>query len=221
VQAEVGIDESALAVHQPIQRDNGYFRALYVGRLVYWKGLHLGLMAFARFRETHRAQLTIIGTGPDERWLRELAQRLGLGDSVIWISWLDHQTVLKIYPRYDAFLFPSLHDSSGNSVLEALANGLPVVCLDAGGPAALVDPSCGFRVPPGEPEAVVAGLAHALSMLAENAALALAMQKAAVQRAYEHFSWRWQVARMERVYVRVHAASSPDADLLRTARDMQ
>jgi glycosyltransferase involved in cell wall biosynthesis len=221
VQPEVGIDVSALASHHSTRHDDGHFRVLYVGRLVYWKGLHLGLMAFAKLRETHAAQLTVIGSGPDENWLRDLAQRLGISDSVTWIAWMEHQAVLKTYPRYDAFLFPSLHDSSGNSVLEALSNGLPVVCLDLGGPAALVDPSCGFRVLPAEPELVVTRLAHALAALVENKALAHGMQKAAVQRVYDHFLWRQQVARMERVYMRAHLALRPDADLRSGAGHMQ
>ena len=212
VQTEVGIDFGALAPRHSRQRDGGHFRALYVGRLVYWKGLHLGLMAFARFRETHAARLTIIGSGPDEAWFRELVQQLGIGEDVTWISRMAHAAVLKVYPLYDAFLFPSLHDSSGNSVLEALANGLPVVCLDTGGPAELVDSSCGFRVPPGAPGLVVGGLTQALATLAENTALAQDMQQAALRRVREHFLWRQQAARMARVYTRVHP-DSHGADL--------
>ena len=46
----------------------------------------------------------------------------------------------ELYRRHHALLYPSLHDSSGNVVLEALFHGLPVVCLDLGGPAEIVDP---------------------------------------------------------------------------------
>ena len=60
VQVELGTDE--LAAVQRTPGADGAFRVLYVGRLVYWKGLHLGLMAFARLRATHSAAvMTVIG----------------------------------------------------------------------------------------------------------------------------------------------------------------
>ena len=46
----------------------------------------------------------------------------------------------------DLFVYPSLHNSSGNAVLEALSFGLPVVCLDLGGPAQIVTPKSGVIV---------------------------------------------------------------------------
>ncbi len=51
-----------------------------------------------------------------------------------------------IYASHDALLFPSLHDSSGNVVLEAMSHGLPVICLDLGGPGIMVDESCGQAI---------------------------------------------------------------------------
>jgi glycosyltransferase involved in cell wall biosynthesis len=206
VQVELGTDGAPAAPRQ--RRDDDGFRVLYVGRLVYWKGLHLGLMAFARLLESRPgATLTIIGRGPDEAWLRELAQRLGIGDAVNWIPHLEHAAVLQAYLRHDAFLFPSLHDSSGNVVLEALSSGLPVVCLDAGGPAVLVDPSCGFKVRPGDRQQVVDDLARVLATLAGDRRLIRSMGEAARYRAREHFSWARQVTRMERLYQSVRAGA--------------
>lgn len=202
VRAEVGISESGRFPARRRKREGDDFRVLYVGRLVYWKGLHLGLRGFAKFLEAYpRSHLTVIGSGPDEAWLRSLALQLGIDGAVTWIPWLEREAVMQAYPRHDVFLFPSLHDSSGNAVLEALSCGLPVICLDAGGPAVLVDASCGFRVPPGEPQQVVAGLTQALATLAQNAALARTMGEAAMRRAHGHFSWTSQVVRMEQLYL--------------------
>jgi glycosyltransferase involved in cell wall biosynthesis len=202
VRAEVGISKTRRFPVQRRNRDGDDFRVLYVGRLVYWKGLHLGLRGFAKFLEAYpRSHLTVIGSGPDEEWFRSLALQLGIDGAVTWIPWLEREAVMQAYPRHDAFLFPSLHDSSGNAVLEALSCGLPVICLDAGGPAVLVDASCGFRVPPGEPQQVVAGLTRALATLAQNAALARTMGEAAMRRAHGHFSWTSQVAHMEKLYL--------------------
>lgn len=209
VQVELGMDEQPVAAeHRP--REDGVFRILYVGRLVYWKGLHFGLMAFAQFCKAHPgARLTVIGRGPDEAWLHGLTDDLGLRHAVTWIPHLERAAVMQAYARHDAFLFPSLHDSSGNVVLEALSSAVPVVCLDSGGPAVLVDASCGFKVHPGEPRQVVEDLARALCALAENPALMRAMGQAAARRAREHFSWTHQISRMEQLYFSVSPGPQP------------
>lgn len=179
----------------------GGFRVLYVGRLVYWKGLHLGLMAFAIFRQARPdARLTVIGDGPDEAWLRRIAWLLGLEDAITWVPWLQRAAVMRAYPRHDALLFPSLHDSSGNAVLEALSRGLPVVCLDAGGPAILVDSSCGVKLRCTEPDEVVQRLADALCAFAEDPVRLRAMGEAAESRARQDFSWARQAGRMAGLY---------------------
>jgi len=210
VQVEIGADEDSAAPVCRRERKDDCFQVLYVGRLIYWKGVHLGVMAFAKLREAHPdARLTIIGSGPDELWLHRLAQRLGLTNTVTWIPRLEHALVMRSYARHDAFLFPSLHDSGGSVVLEALSSGLPVVCLDVGGPGLLVDASCGFRIAAGEPQEVIAGLAHALAQLAQKPGLLRSMGAAAAQRARQQFSWTHQAARMERLYFAVQAGHPP------------
>jgi glycosyltransferase involved in cell wall biosynthesis len=76
VQPEVGIDDPGDRRVVPRPRESGRFRVLYVGRLEFLKGVHLGLAAFALLRARHpEATLTIIGSGPDEAWLRRKARR--------------------------------------------------------------------------------------------------------------------------------------------------
>ena len=70
------------------------------------------------------------GRGGWRRWRASL----DLEAAVTWSSWVPHARIADLYRAQDALLFPSLHDSSGNAVLKALAEGLPVVCFDLGGP---------------------------------------------------------------------------------------
>jgi glycosyltransferase involved in cell wall biosynthesis len=62
------------------------------------------------------------------------------------MPYLEQNALFQIYQEYDLFLFPSLHDSSGGVVIEALSFGLPVICLDLGGPKEMVDSQCGCVV---------------------------------------------------------------------------
>jgi glycosyltransferase involved in cell wall biosynthesis len=170
-------------------------RVLFAGRLIYWKGIHLALRAIAQARPSvPNLQFTIVGQGSDEGWLKAIAADLGLEDCIEWIRWVDQARLVTIYREHDVLLFPSLHDSSGNVVLEALAAGLPVVCLDIGGPAQLVNDTCGRVVATrGQTEeAVVKKMAAVLAEISSNEVWR-PLSRVANNRA-SSLSWRHAVA---------------------------
>ena len=197
VQMEVGIRDvtrparAARPAGEPL-------RLLYAGRFLYWKGMHLGLKALARFlADGGQARLTMLGRGPDEQTWRELARELGIEHAISWVSWVDHAKMGELYAAHDALIFPSLHDSSGNTVLESLAHGLPVICLDLGGPAEIVDPGCGrIIVTKSRSEAeCVRGLAEAMAQLSGSPELCERLSEGARVRARQFF-WPKQVMRV-------------------------
>ena len=122
-------------------------RMLFAGRLYYWKGVHIGVQAFAQaLLKIPDAQLTIVGGGPEENRLKSDVSAAKIDNSVNFIPWLPRQKLFDLYDTHDLLLFPSLHDSSGGVVLEALCHGMPVVCLDLGGPKEIVTPNSGVIV---------------------------------------------------------------------------
>jgi glycosyltransferase involved in cell wall biosynthesis len=170
VQPAIGISEIEIATPPAAPVHQSQF--LFIGRLLYWKGLHLILRALPQVKQTvPNASLKVIGKGSDRAWLGAIAHQAGVGASVEWIAAMKHDDVAQAYRESLAFVFPSLHDSGGMVVLEALAAGLPVVCLDLGGPGAMVNSSCGLVVESHQSseEDVVSSLAHAMISLATNA----------------------------------------------------
>ena len=144
VQPAIGIDESEILApfNEPLAP-----RFLFIGRLLYWKGLHLAFRALAQTRPTiPDVKLKIVGTGEDRAWLEEQARAAGVMDLLEWVASTPHDEIAREYRQSLALVFPSLHDSGGMVVLEALAAGLPVICLDLGGPGANVTPDCGVVV---------------------------------------------------------------------------
>jgi glycosyltransferase involved in cell wall biosynthesis len=130
--------------------------ALFAGRLVAWKGAALAIAAIASLPEF---RLVICGEGPEQGRLRLLAGRLGLDDRVEFRGQVPRDELLRVMrEETDVLLFPSLHDDGPWAVAEALASGLPVVCLDRGGPAALG----GIQVQAGDYRTTVARLAEAV-----------------------------------------------------------
>lgn len=124
-------------------------RIVYVGHFLYLKGMHLGLASFASFLRRHPdARLSMIGKGPEEARWRQLAEQLGVANSIDWVPWVSQAELTDVYRNHDVLLFPSLHDSGGMVVLEAMQQGLPVVCLKLGGPGVMVDETCGVALEP-------------------------------------------------------------------------
>lgn len=202
----------AIGIESPTQekgvRPEGN-RFLYVGNLLYLKGMHLGLQAFARLLEPcPEARLTMVGSGPEEGRLRALAEKLGIAHAIDWRPWMERAEVLKLYSQHHALLFPSLHDSGGMVVLEALTHGLPVVCLDLGGPGVIVDETCGkvIRTQGRSEHQVVADLAQAMAQLASDEQEWARCSDGAWQRAKQH-QWRSIVAS---TYERLNLQPAPE-----------
>jgi glycosyltransferase involved in cell wall biosynthesis len=183
---EVGIAPESIAA-SPIQAwTAGPFRLLFVGRFVHWKGIALAIRALARLRQDGLAvSLTMVGSGPQTARFKTLVDALGITDAVSWIGFLPQSELSSVYRAHHALLFPSLHDSSGNAVLEAMAQGLPVICLSAGGPAAVAGADAAMIVDTasrGEAD-VIGALADAVAQLMASPTLHSEKSAAALGRA--------------------------------------
>lgn len=191
VKLQLGLDELP-QVREVNRRDSGEpFKVLYVGRFLYWKGMGLGLRAFARLVEdAPSATLTMVGSGPEEAHWRAQASELGIADRIEWIPWLDRSQLASYYANHHVLLFPSLHDSGGLVVVEAMAHGLPVVCLNLGGPGVSVTGATGVKVEANrsDQDAIVSGLAEALSAYSGREELRHRHAIGALQRARD-FYW--------------------------------
>lgn len=127
----------------------GSLNIIFAGRLLAWKGVHFALEAFSNFLgKGGEGVLTIVGDGPQAETLKLQSKRLGLSDAeVVFIPRIPQTDLFDLYRKQDVLLFPSLHDSGGNVVVEAMSFGLAVVCLDLGGPQCFVSSDCGYVIP--------------------------------------------------------------------------
>jgi glycosyltransferase involved in cell wall biosynthesis len=93
----------------------------------------------------------ILGTGKDEKDLKRKAKNLKLDDRILFLGQVDHKDLLKYLQISDVFIRPSLSEGLGNSFLEAMAAGLPVIATPVGGiPDFLVPVEMSPRVPLGD-----------------------------------------------------------------------
>jgi glycosyltransferase involved in cell wall biosynthesis len=198
-EVQLSVGHRIQTARQPERRLSALPRFVFVGRLLHWKGVHFAIRALAEARRTiPAATLTLFGSGPAERWLRDLAKRSGVADAVEFTGHVPRQQLVDSLLSYSALVFPSLHDSGGLVVLEALSNGLPVVCLDLGGPGIMVNGSCGIVVPTAHADEAqtVTGLANAMISLATITTPELErLSMGAIARANE-LSWERLAARV-------------------------
>ncbi|HKY32195.1 MAG TPA: glycosyltransferase [Candidatus Polarisedimenticolia bacterium] len=174
---------SAMAAR--LRAEHGPRIVLFVGRLVYYKGVDVLLRAMTG---VPGARLLIAGDGPMRPDLERLTAELGLGGRVVFLGKVSHQEKVACYRAGDVFVLPATHRSEAFGVVqvEALACGLPVVCtnIDSGVPFVNRHGETGLVVEPNDPE----GLAAAIRTILEDASLRGRFGEAAVRRASERFS---------------------------------
>lgn len=189
------------------------FTFVSVGRLLHWKGFHLGLQALARMRDVE-AEYWIVGDGPFRGRLERLARELGVAERVRFLGMRSRAETLMLMGQCHVLVHPSLHDSGGFVCLEALAAGLPVVCLDLGGPASMVHPGCAVTVRPGSVPQVIGDLRDAMQRLLDDRGLWAAMGREG--RTWVRDRHEWGV-KADRIAMALQAASASAGDGTGTA----
>jgi glycosyltransferase involved in cell wall biosynthesis len=185
---------------------SGPFKVLSVGRLVHWKGFALAIKAFAIFHDAFpNSQHWIVGDGPEKERLAELASSLGLSECVHFAGSLSRADYLAHVRSSDVLLYPSLHQPGAFVIIEAMANCKPVICLDLGEPALLVNEETGIRIAANSPAQTANDLANAMVLLALDPALGVRMGQAGRQRVQDHFTWDKKAALMAACYEKASA----------------
>lgn len=169
------------------------------GRLVDHKGTDLAIRALARTDAD--LCLDIYGDGETRAALETLVCDLGLQARVTFKGWLPrHEDLLEALGPYRGYVFASLAEANGIVVQEAMALGLPVITLKWGGPAMLAEDDSAIYVAPDSDEAVVAGIAQAMTRLARDGVLAESLSVAARARAERLFTWDEVAGSWQQVY---------------------
>lgn len=183
-------------------------RFISIGRLLHWKGFHLGLRAFAQ-ANLPDAEYWILGDGPERSRLQALAQTLKIDHQVQFLGKLPRPDTLAKLAESSILLHPSLHESGGFVCIEAMAASRPVICLDLGGPAQHVIEETGYKISARDPEQAVQDLAQAMTQLAQDPELRFQMGQAAQKRVREHYSWESRGRLLAQLYEDIHTRYKP------------
>jgi len=159
-----GEDLKAIGQIQAPHDRAGPTRFLSVTRLLGTKGVELGIRAFLR-ADIPGARYEIVGEGPDRARLERLIRAADATDRIHLCGWLTREATLTRYSSADVLVHLSPAESGGFVCLEAMAAGLPVLYLAAGGPDTVVPDGAGIRVDLGSSAVVVDQAAAAMRLL--------------------------------------------------------
>jgi len=202
-----GIPLETFRYHVRQRPTAGEWRLLQACRLIEKKGLEWSIRASAGFLKRYpRATLTIAGDGPRRGSLERLAAELQLEDKIQFTGFVPQSTLLTLYQESHIFLHPSEQTPEGdqegipNSLLEAMATGLPCLTTRHGGiPEAVTHLESGILIP----ESDLAGLEHWLDRLAADDALRDSLGKGAARTIKERFDLSIQIEKLEQIYFRL------------------
>lgn len=179
-----------------------HLRIFAGGNLEGRKGVTLALRSLAALANRGVSfQFTFAGYGPESSHLKKQATRLSLDPSrVSFRDSLPLDEYRQALQNSDVYLLPSLRESGGLTLGEAMLAGCVPVVVKAGGPGLLVTPDCGYAFAPESPEHVVEQLTDALQKLSSNAEHRTSLSSNAVARAETVLSEGRYLASVENAY---------------------
>jgi len=177
---------------------------LFVGRVAFEKNIGFLLEMTKLLIEQHPdALLVVAGQGPAEKSLHKLAGDLGLDNNIKFIGYLDRNTELNAcYQAADIFVFSSKSETQGLVLLEAMAQGTPVVAIAELGTASILIEGQGALIAPDNIE----GFADKVHYLLKYPEDRYELGKAALVYATEHWTAKLQAERMLQFYHHLKSA---------------
>jgi glycogen synthase len=136
---------------------------LFVGRLVYEKGVQILINAVPKVLSKVNAKFIIVGSGYMKEQLLNIVRSMGLEHKVLFEGFMDEATLQKLQRTADVSVVPSLFEPFGIVALEAMAAKSPVVASDTGGLSEIIDhEKTGVKVYPNNPDSLAWGITRVL-----------------------------------------------------------
>jgi glycosyltransferase involved in cell wall biosynthesis len=170
---------------------------LYVGRLVYEKGIHVLINAVPKILNKVNAKFIIVGSGYMKEQLLNIVRSMGLEHKVLFEGFMDEEALLRLQKCADISVVPSLFEPFGIVALEAMAAKSPVVASDTGGLSEIIEHDVtGVKVYPNNPDSLAWGITRIL----QDEGYANYLRENAYKRVQEKFDWEKIAQQTKKIY---------------------
>jgi len=199
------IKSESLKVHKVESSDDEKFKILCVTRITPRKGVKYLIEAFGELSQKNdNILLQIIGGGEGKNDLEKLAKELGVENKIEFTGLISHENLPSYFEKADVFVLPSLNEGMSNSMLEALASGLPLIATDTGGTKELIEEGTnGFIVKMEDSR----DLADKIKILMRDENLRKRMGEASRKKA-ETMSWEKVASQYIKIYYKINELKS-------------
>jgi glycosyltransferase involved in cell wall biosynthesis len=182
------------------KRDSGALRAVFVGRLVPYKGPDMLLESALELLRSGSMTIDIVGDGPLMPELRAFVQTHNLDSMVTLHGWVANEQVQDILCQCEVLAFPSIREFGGGVVLEAMALGVVPIVVDYAGPGELVTAETGLKIPIGAREDIVAGFHKTLTRLAKDRSELEVLSRNGCDLVQKRFTWSAKARGIRDIY---------------------
>ncbi len=195
---EVGIDPELFSL--PNREKRNQMTILFVGRLVPYKLPEVVVRAFATSPILRQHRLLIVGEGPESTRLESIIEAENLAGCVELTGRKTQAEVGELMRKAEIFAFPSIRELGAGVVVEAMACGMACVVVDYGGPAKLIEPDWGIKVPMGDLNHLVKCFTKELEQLVTEPDRVAHLGIAAHHHAMTYYSWDTKAVKTLEIY---------------------
>jgi len=155
----------------PVSNDISYrkkeenLKIVWTGLHIARKALNLALKGLNHLDKDLNWELNVLGNGEKTQQWQSEAQSLGIAPQCHFHGWLPRQDALEVMRTSHILLITSLRDLTSTVTIEALALGLPIICLDHCGFSHVITPECGIKIPVHSPKQVTTDIAKAITKI--------------------------------------------------------
>ena len=181
-----------------IKKDTCIF--IIAGRLIYRKGIRLLFDAIERIPESLNYRCMIVGDGPDAADLKKYCEgNKKIRDHVTFTGSMTYSEMEEKYSNADALIMPSIRETTGSVVLEAMSRGIPVITIKAFGGANIVDEQCGWLYTGIRKEDYIENLKNAMISCIKNPEMRMEKAQNSYKKA-ELYTWQEKEKRYTEIY---------------------
>lgn len=199
---ENGISEDKLPKIET-KREKKYVSLMWAGRMVPRKGLKFLIDVMKDVKTNISYKIVLVGEGPEKNNLEKYVLEIGLEGKIIFKGKVPYTQMEEIYLDSDIFVFPSLRETTGTVLFEAMAHALPIITFKQNGADLLIDDTCGRKINIEKPiDEIKADFAAAVKELVEHAQLRNTLGKNARKRIIDEYLWETKCRHFFEQYIK-------------------
>ena len=201
---EIAADEISIEERTVPKDINKELVFLFAGRMVYRKGLELLFDAIMEIPDEWKYIVKIVGTGPELSHLKHRCELNSLLSAhVQFMGAVEYSEMQREYERSDVLIMPSIRETTGTVLIEAMSQGMPIITINKFGGAILVDENTGWLYSGENQKSYIAGL--------KNAMVACIVNPKEVERRGQNarkkvkdYTWKRKCDQYEKIYKRLN-----------------